>query len=68
MAKGTEIKINLLTKGYSQKQFSELIPLSESAFSNFINRRTAISPTKANKIRELLNVEFDSLFFIEGGD
>lgn len=68
MANTKAIKIGLITNGFSQKQFCDLIPISESAFSNFINNRTSISATKANKIIVLLESDFNSLFTIEGGE
>ncbi|MBO0476183.1 helix-turn-helix transcriptional regulator [Vagococcus sp. DIV0080] len=65
VAKTNKLKIALLIKGYSQKDFSELIPMNQASFSNFLNKRSGISSPKSKKITEILGVEFEEIFDIE---
>lgn len=50
--------------GYSLTQLAKKAKMSQGNLSNILSGRNGISPKKAKAIVEILNAEFDDLFFI----
>ncbi|MGY3745612.1 helix-turn-helix domain-containing protein [Vagococcus salmoninarum] len=60
-----EIQISMIKKGVNQKEVSLKVGLTPSAFSNFINGRTSVSSSKAKKISDYLEKDFETLFILK---
>lgn len=59
-----ELRIMLIEKGYSLREFSRLAGLSENYFNQIINHRKCPSPAVARKISTELGLEFQEVFSI----
>lgn len=62
-----EFKQVVIKKGFSQRKFGHLIGISESYACNIINGNKTPGPAVAKKIAEVLEVDFDDIFFIQSG-
>lgn len=59
-----ELRYMLIEKGYSQREFSRQIGMSENYFNQIINHKKNPSPAVAKKISNQLGVEFLDVFLI----
>lgn len=59
-----KVRAMLIEKGYSQREFSRLIGMSENYVNQIINHKKSPSPAVAKKISNQLGVEFHELFLI----
>lgn len=59
------LKRILLQKGYSQRSFAAATEISSPYFNQIINGDRSPSGKVAKKIVDVLEMEFDDIFFIE---
>ena len=60
-----EFKKLLLQKGYSQRSFAEATEISSPYFNQIINEERFPSGKVAKKIVDVLELNFDDIFFID---
>ncbi|MFJ7971725.1 helix-turn-helix domain-containing protein [Psychrobacillus sp. NPDC096389] len=59
-----KLRALLIEKGFSQREFSRQIGMSENYFNQIINHKKSPSPAVAKKISNQLGVEFYEVFLI----
>lgn len=59
------LRITLIQKGFSQRQFSNHVGMSENYFNQIINHQRSPSPHIAKKIVDQLELNFDDVFQIK---
>ncbi|MBB3868702.1 helix-turn-helix transcriptional regulator [Caldifermentibacillus hisashii] len=60
-----QFQITLIRKGFSQRQFSKKIGISEAYLHQIINQKKNPSPAVAKKITEHLELDFDDIFTVQ---
>lgn len=60
-----QFQITLIRKGFSQRQFSKEIGISEAYLHQIINQKKSPSPAVAKKITEHLELDFDDIFTVQ---
>jgi putative transcriptional regulator len=61
-----DLMLSRVKSGYSQRELSRLIDASNSYITQIESGDRNPSPRLARKICEVLMVEFESIFFVEG--
>lgn len=60
-----QFKMLLLTKGYTQRSYGRAIEISEPYANQIANGTRNPGPEIAKKTIDLLQVDFDDIFFVE---
>ncbi|MCA1202400.1 helix-turn-helix domain-containing protein [Priestia flexa] len=60
-----QFRITLIQKGFSQRQFSKNIGMSEAYLHQIIRQKKNPSPAIAKKITDQLELEFQDIFKVE---
>ena len=60
-----QLRIALIHKGYSQRNFSKNIGVSENYFNQIVNNKKNPSPNVAKRIANSLNLAFEDVFIIK---
>lgn len=58
----------MIKKGLTQRGLARAAKVSDTVVCHLINDRRGCGPTAAAKIRSVLDVEFDDIFFIDDAD
>ena len=59
-----QLRMVLIQKGFSQRNFSKSVGMSENYFNQIINNKKHPSPFAAKRIADQLELTFDDLFII----
>lgn len=62
------LRMILIQKGYSQRNFSKSVGVSENYFNQIVNEKKNPSPVIAKRIADKLELTFNDIFLIEGGE
>ncbi|MBT2641727.1 helix-turn-helix transcriptional regulator [Bacillus sp. ISL-41] len=60
-----QLRMILIQKGFSQRNFSKSVGMSENYFNQIINNKKNPSPIVAKRIAEQLELTFEDLFIIQ---
>ena len=60
-----QLRMILIQKGFSQRNFSKSVGMSENYFNQIINNKKNPSPIVAKRIADQLELTFEDLFIIQ---
>ncbi|MDN4525363.1 helix-turn-helix domain-containing protein [Fictibacillus fluitans] len=63
-----DFKKLLIKSGYTNSSFAQKIDVSSAYVNQIVNEKSFPSPQVAKKITEELEIDFDTIFFIDDGN